>query len=477
MPRTKKADQKHHQTSRVFVNDRVRVAPEACIRNGDYQSIFWLGVAGYVIVNHPDREIVLVDPWPTCASPWTAEVPLCDGRPLTNKASDPKKRIEELANFLRRSAALDAPYKVSAILLSHDHFDHTDDVALLLELLHSREGGLRVRKSLDFSLEGPPIPLNKLPVICADFDTIFYLKTQFFGVYWRTLFSSSAEANQYWVGKQAQARYLNKIEASDSPEWRAVARRYGGVGINGAWQEVTQAGARRYYNDMFNEKVLKGKRSSERPTPGTVADLLALKGSAFHITPYIWDHMNTPFMFMHDNDALDDLKNGSRQRITAYLIERKDVDGAKRTFIVGSAGEMSKPHTKPAPKRPSIQTDLLIQATTADGVNKVPFIDYPLKKIMHECREFTFCNISVNDYLVLSHFEEFTRASADKKTFEKNCKDMLTDNIEGLTRLIGDKKSKLLSPNRRLLENNAMFVLKRRGTGFEAEMPRDATEV
>lgn len=50
--------------------------------NGCYQQILFLGVSGFVICNHWDKEILLVDPWPTYASFWTDEILTCDDRSL-----------------------------------------------------------------------------------------------------------------------------------------------------------------------------------------------------------------------------------------------------------------------------------------------------------------------------------------------------------------------------------------------------------
>ena len=40
-------------------------------RNGRYQHLMFLGICGFVICNHCDKEILLVDPWPTYFSYWS----------------------------------------------------------------------------------------------------------------------------------------------------------------------------------------------------------------------------------------------------------------------------------------------------------------------------------------------------------------------------------------------------------------------
>ena len=52
------------------------------LRNGYYQHIFFIGVCGFVVVNHHDKEILLLDTWPSYSSPWAGEVPMGQERKL-----------------------------------------------------------------------------------------------------------------------------------------------------------------------------------------------------------------------------------------------------------------------------------------------------------------------------------------------------------------------------------------------------------
>ena len=186
--------------------------------------------------------------------------------------------------------------------------------------------------------------------------------------------------------------------------------------------------------------------------------------------------MNTPFLTQHIQDALDDQASGGMQRISAFLLKRKNVNHAKRTLIVGSAGEMASRHTIPSPARGIVKTDLLIQAVMADDVDSTVFLDLPLKGIMDESRKYTFRHIEIKDFLVYCHFEEFVSTCANRPVFKRNYMAAMKDNINGLKSLIKNDK-KVRPVNRSLLTENRVFVLKRRGPQFEAAMPHDAREL
>ena len=72
---------------------------------------------------------------------------------------------------------------------------------------------------------------------------------------------------------------------------------------------------------------------------------------------------NMPPAWTHAlRDELEDQADGRMQRMSAFRVYRRDVDNAKKTFIIGSAGEMHWADTNPSPN-PSlgtIETDLLI---------------------------------------------------------------------------------------------------------------------
>jgi hypothetical protein len=299
-----------------------RMVPGFC--NGRYQHIMALGICGYVICNHCDREIVLLDPWPTYHSEWTGLVPNRDPRPLTNQASEAKNRIASLATFLRY--AVHQGYTLTGLLLSHMHFDHSDDVALLLELLTAQceesagryfldlsFGAYRNHRGLDFTLGGPAVPVDQLPTIYCDFDTIVYLRTYGFYQSYTQLpighhLPPRAEGGgilteaDYWEGNEALKEVLDQYETfrqnndhfinSSISTWREVIQRYTRsdltqVQANEDWYEVTKENRRLYYDDTFNSNM----QQDHRCRAGQSADFLLL--GRYVVQPYIWDHMNT----------------------------------------------------------------------------------------------------------------------------------------------------------------------------------------
>jgi len=88
--------------------------PENFIKNGDYQKIFWLGVNGYIIVNERDKEILLIDPWPSY-----------EKRPTVNS-----REIRRLANWLIKIVK-EKGYKLVGVIGTHEHYDHIADIPLL----------------------------------------------------------------------------------------------------------------------------------------------------------------------------------------------------------------------------------------------------------------------------------------------------------------------------------------------------------
>lgn len=99
----------------------VKMFPENFIKNGDYQKIFWLGVNGYIIVNERDKEILLIDPWPSYS-----EVPT---------VSSP---INKLANWLVKQVE-EENYTLVGIIGTHEHFDHIADIPRLYYILKDKQ--------------------------------------------------------------------------------------------------------------------------------------------------------------------------------------------------------------------------------------------------------------------------------------------------------------------------------------------------
>lgn len=92
----------------------VKKFSENFIKNGDYQKIFWLGVNGYIIVNERDKEILLIDPWPSYFE-------------LTDNTSP---KIVQLANWLVKQVK-EENYTLVGIIGTHEHFDHIAHIPIL----------------------------------------------------------------------------------------------------------------------------------------------------------------------------------------------------------------------------------------------------------------------------------------------------------------------------------------------------------
>lgn len=467
-------DRTRPQVSRIFPETGSALKKEfnGCLWNGDYQQILWLGVGGFVVVNHVDREIVLVDPWPTVCSPWVGKIPFVKDRPLRNSSGRAKGRISELAGFLRRSRK--SGYVLSSILLSHMHFDHTDDVPLLLELLAAPAGPYRSRRNLDFQLEGPAVPVSRLPVVCADLDTLLYLKAVHFDLHWLSAFSVNEPKKikeRYFEGQGELLEMIEAAKPKSNPVWDKVKKRYSVTANAWAWHEITWDLRSMFHDDVFNDHALRGPLASRRRKPGTPADSFSVPGSVFEIQPYVWDHMKTPVFNKPKKDSLDDQQSGRYQRITAFLMKRKGAKGAKRTFFVGSAGEMGKDFTRPKPPADMapIETDVLVQAIQANDMPWVP--DPLLGKMMKASRRFTLARIAVRDYLVFAHFEEFVRQVAGKKKFRQGFEAAAGDAVAGYRKLIAD--GSCLQENADLVSGERIFVLDR--WGFERRFTGSAS--
>lgn len=435
-------------------------------RNGRYQHIMFLGICGYVICNHCDKEILLVDPWPSHHSEWTGTIPTADPRPLMNGSTDAKQRLADLASFLRNAAGgnQEDRYTLSGILLSHMHFDHSEDIVVLLELMAAQTESVASFDDVGtytdhlgriYSLAGPPIEIDSLPKICCDYDTLIYLLTYYFYVPYDTISIDGNEVfrpqgrirqweraqggrirqrQRYWYGNEeleevlyARARTCiedrrDRIWNRHGPNgvmstaiWAQVQRRYTlvpGTELvdNDSWLEISAVDTngvqqRLHYDDSYNAYL---EEESQRCRAGQRCDSFTLDN--FLITPYVWDHMNTG-PWKRRQMAVDGQAAGHLQRITAYMISHNspNVIGAKRTFIIGSMGEMSERYTQAlADTLPSITTDLLIIAVTKFH----PAIGMWYDEERDDALSFLGRYITVRDAVIFTHFEEFIREIA-----------------------------------------------------------------
>lgn len=114
------------------------------VYNGKYQKIAWLGVAGQIIINEKDKEILLVDPWTS----YQKFAPFNEGR------------LEQFCKWLK--SRVDKKYKLLGILISHEHSDHINDIGTIL-----------------FRLSQLGVPNHKIPTVYADRDSLAMIKSIF----------------------------------------------------------------------------------------------------------------------------------------------------------------------------------------------------------------------------------------------------------------------------------------------------------
>ncbi len=481
--------------------------PVKSLRNGYYQEIYWLGCSGFIIFNHHDKEILLVDPWSSYCSFWNS----LDDRTIIprekhkdedyyedmfkSETNNDLKRIEDLANTIRKHCNDKNGYILSGILLSHMHFDHADDIPLLLELLLKPAGKQYSSTGLIFN-NLQDNPLKNPPQICCDLDTRIYLKTHF----WDVDISAFGLPNEpdYWDGKSKQqdlisAGYFYDCEVisriNDDPTyldaWEKVKELYGNS------EELfisiyTDGNNEPFYDDTYTLALQDNKKA----IPGTFAK--PFNFNSFNIQPIIWDHMNTGPL-KEVNDELGDQKSGNCQRISAFIIKRRDLPSAKKTLIIGSAGGMVESWTNPLPKslknskNEKLEVDVLLQAIQGDNridedswLRKyaIPIIT-PLilsllenglntlkyKEEVAKGWEYINENIKVNDFIAFSHWESFVTTKATNHIFKSPFNfDIVRQNIRILNNVLSGENNKILS-------NNGLFILGRCGSDFEYPFP------
>jgi len=460
-------------------------------RNGSRQHLMFLGISGFVVCNHCDREILLVDPWPSCHSRWTELVPTVDGRPLTNGDTGAKERIANLASFLRN--AVQQEYVLSGILLSHMHFDHSDDIPLLLELLTADSNNYTDHLGRQFLLGGPQVPAEALPKICCDYDTLLYLLTCGLYVPYQSIHldvpgreTNTDEAQrQYWYGNDALREVLDRQDRAryadrSTPAWRKVKARYislpgtwvrpeGGPAqlprpelmADESWLEINVGGHRLHYDDSYNVR----RHEEQRCRAGWRCAEFSL--GTFCITPYVWDHMNTG-AGKWTNRALDEQCAGDLQRTTAFMIQHSRIEHAKRTFVIGSSGEMNRSWTEAlARPLPIIETDLLIQAIVRPQVSVMAF-----RRQISAMQDFLLRCIRVEDAIIFTHFEEFVREVASSSMYAEGFDAAVAYNLDTLREKIEEAREQghLARADRytRLIDENRLYALARRN--FEIDM-------
>jgi len=465
------------------------------IRNGYYQHLINIGTCGLVVCNHCDREIMLVDPWPTCHSEWIGHISsLVDPRPLNDDSRAGKTQIAQLASFLRNSVA--RGYNLTGILVSHMHFDHADDIILLLELLAADENNQLSRNtfidhhSRRYQLMGNPIPADALPPIYCDYDTIFYLVTFHLHAPYTEIIRSPEQQDRYFSGNSGLREYLdaqaqncyrssdnriwNHNDAISLTSWHDVQRRYtiipGSQLVRGEnnypWYEISDGrGNRLHYDDSYNKTLDR----SHRLAAGQ--ECQAFEVGQFRIVPYVWDHMNTGanfFWLQRGQRAHDDQTAGSLQRMTAFSIRKREIQNAKRTFIIGSAGEMNRYWTR-AFNNVSITTDLLIQAI----VHPFPSFAASFYYQLEHCLNYMLEYITVNEALAFCHFEEFVRLIPDTSRYHSDFQASVRYTLAYMHDRIRWDRPSASQSYITLFNDNKIFALKRRGYNFEMRWPTD----
>jgi len=454
------------------------------LRNGCYQHLMFLGVGGFVICNHCDHEILLVDPWTSYHSEWTRLIPGKDARPLkpmiepvpettdwdnrdgtviddhyqayvenvqeqnrqrVSEAEHARSRLADLASFLRRSVSLG--YHLTGILLSHMHFDHAEDIPVLLELLaadvNPTNGTYTDHRGLPFTLGDPAVRGDSLPRIYCDYDSIIYLLTYGFYMDYRNLQIDGGNdminppgirvrrQPRYWFGNEALLDELNRrlrerfrqpIQDPDNPipnpdnpinvttdAWTHVKELYRFQPSatpneqENKWYEITGGQGRLHYDDSYNLTLEDESTRCFAGQQGT-----PFEAGNYRVIPYVWDHSNTGccwFGAKEAHRAQDDQTAGSLQRCSTFMISRNNVEGAKRTFLLGSGGKMAQGWTRHF-EEPNIETDLLIQAILPRWMGLATLVA-SFRRQIHRYIEYMVKHITVREAAVFVHFEDF----------------------------------------------------------------------
>lgn len=194
--------------------------------NGAFQRIYWLGVNGFMIVNEPDKEILLIDPWPSYAE----------------EPSGTERRVEELADYLLQVYA--TGYRLEGVIATHEHFDHFADIP-----------------SLYLALCTKGMQEHALPRIYSDQGTFDAIASTYEQLY-----------DRYHTPRASAPSLL----AVDSLKKKHVA--------------FTLNGKPLYYDDEFQERKKKRCSDPGVYPLMAGTRLRTLQVGHYLITPYIWDH-------------------------------------------------------------------------------------------------------------------------------------------------------------------------------------------
>jgi hypothetical protein len=318
----------------------------------------------------------------------------------------------------------------------------------------------------------------------------------------------------FWAGNEDWQHELDeRIDAASDPghftnrttdAWRHVKNAYrqnqpqGTPNSNSQdpaqkWHEITDLQGRHlHYDDSFN---------SYRP-----ADRRCLAGQPgreflvghFRVKPYVWDHSNTGCVWLDlkRRAAQADQTAGGLQRASAFLISRQGLEGAKRTFFVGSGGEMGggwsggdglppengRPYTDALyHPLPEVATDLLIQAILparqAGWLGSLLGENHPasfVQQIPYYCN-FMVRQIEVTGAVVFVHFDDFIQRLPHTEEYREDFENAINYNLRELQNAItrlpsGDWRARNYN---RLFRAKSFYVMQRRG--FECQYPSNAS--
>lgn len=434
----------------------------ASFRNGENQHLMFLGIFGFVVCDHENKEILLIDPWASHHSEWTSLIPTVDARPLTNLDTEAKERVANLASFLR--TAVEQEYSLKGILLSHMHFDHADDIPILLELLAAKTvdwGSYTDHLGRQFLLSGKPVEEADFPPIICDYDSQIYLKTYGFYVHYDNL-NIDGGADAYFGGNEKLRQRLDiqqqtGYDQKNTTSWKIIKNHY--VNQGEAWKEIRDVNLRRLrYNDSFNNHLA----NSERCPAGQICTDIELGN--FKVTPYTWDHMNVG-AFNEFQNEISEQSSGHLERTTVFNVESAKGKGkGRKTCFVGSSGEMRWDFTGPiATGLKNIETDVLVHAL----VRRRPHTLTDFTKHIDAYLGSMLLYFHVRKAVIFTHWEEYIRGVTSRAGYRECFRNCMSYNFPELKAKIalGD-----FDKWRDLVDNNRFYALARQSFDFRTPL-------
>ena len=355
------ADDAHDYSEEDPKFGRFRCMPMKWFRNGFFQHLVWLGVHGWLDINYYDKEILLHDPWPSynelpvggydapfsrgTGEGWerTGDIggvgslfeSMFDYMGLDeNEDRDEEKqgtnRLASLVSFLRRAVA--EGYTLPGILVSHAHFDHTDDIPHILEMLMMKEGVGRNHLGLEVNLTSPPLEADDMPKIYGDYHSNKYISERIERLSeYRMQIISRIQAMQDEAGLTAEdfanvageaaeepegdsdekksVRFLKSFgksvgehslegaqsllmssmwTATDTEAWETVRAHYESMTSEKYHEIVAEDGSRLNYSAHDNHQLALQGNSSSMQKCGVLGQEFDV--GHFHVLPVVWDH-------------------------------------------------------------------------------------------------------------------------------------------------------------------------------------------